>query len=192
MFSLCCVPRRFSSLSKNLRKGTNGRPFCCYLPEASQKWSFFFFSSTVCFSFQLYCGCFHRQKRCGVMFVEGLQACSSSLWLKNVKSICGAVMEADKVNVTDTSPTLDAGVSNGNLKHQQQYTSNFTHLTCKIWLPVSAFSGQVAVVVRCQHLAFKSCAILYTLASIFHNLDNNMDHIWLFIFATRFSVVILI
>lgn len=82
-----CVPRNISSLNKILRKGTNGRPFCSYLPPGTgqaqsriqEKWTFS--SSTVCFTFQLYCGCFHRQKQCGIMFVEGPRACSSSLWV---------------------------------------------------------------------------------------------------------------
>lgn len=106
--------------------------------------------------------------------------------------MCVAVMEADKANVTDKSQTLNARVPNDNLKHEQQYTSNFINLTCKIWFPVSAFSGRGAMIVRRQHLAFKNCVLLYILTSIFHNLDNNMYHIWLFIFATRFSLVILI
>lgn len=106
--------------------------------------------------------------------------------------MCVAVMEADKVNVTDRSQTLNARVPNDNLKHKQQYTSNFINLTCKIWFPVSAFSGQGAMIVRRQHLAFKNCVLLYILTSIFHNLDNNMYRIWLFIFATQFSLVILI
>lgn len=115
----------------------------------------------------------------------GFQASPSCF--RKVQSICVAVMEADKVNVTDKSQTLNARVPNDNLQHVQQYTSNFTQLTCKIWFPVSAFSGRGAVIVRYQHLAIKSCVPLYILTSIFHNLDNNMYHIWLFIFATRFS-----
>lgn len=47
----------------------------------------------------------------------GFHASPSSF--KNVKSICVAVMEADKVNVTDKSQTLNARVPNNNLKHEQ-------------------------------------------------------------------------
>lgn len=120
----------------------------------------------------------------------GFHASPSSF--KNVQSICVAVMAADKVNVTDKRQTLNARVPNNNLKRVQQHTSNFIHLTCKIWFPVSAFSGRGAVIVRHQHLALKSCVLLYILTSIFHNLDNNVYHIWLFIFAARFSSVVLI
>lgn len=120
----------------------------------------------------------------------GFQASPSSF--TNVKSICVAVMEADKVNVKDKSQTLNARVPNDNLQHEQQYSSNFILLTCKIRFSVSAFSGGGAVIVRRQRLAFKSCVLLYILTSIIHNLDNNMFHIWLFIVATRFSFVILI
>lgn len=69
----------------------------------------------------------------------GLHASPS--FFKNVKSICVAVLEADKVNVTDKSQTLNSKVLSDNLKHEQQYTTNFIHLTCKIWFPVPAFSG---------------------------------------------------
>lgn len=62
----------------------------------------------------------------------------------------------------------------------------------QIWFPVSAFSGRGAAIVRRQHLAFKCCVLLYIRTSIFHNLDNNIYHIWLFIFAKWFSLVILI
>lgn len=120
----------------------------------------------------------------------GFHASPSSF--KNVQSICVAVMAADKVNVTDKRQTLNARVPNNNLKRVQQHTSNFIHLTCKIGFPVSAFSGRGAVIVRHQHLALKSCVLLYILRSIFHNLDNNVYHIWLFIFAAQFSSVVLI
>lgn len=60
----------------------------------------------------------------------GLHASPSSY--KRAKSICVAVTEAHKVNVTDRSRTLSARVPDGNLKRDQQYTSNLNHLTCKI------------------------------------------------------------
>lgn len=60
----------------------------------------------------------------------GLHASPSSY--KRAKSICVAVAEADKVNVTDRSRTLNARVPDGNLKRNQQYTSNFNHMTCKM------------------------------------------------------------
>lgn len=151
--ALCvqCVPRNISSLNKILRKGTNGRPFCRYLPPGTgqaqsriqEKWSFS--SSTVCFTFQLYCGCFHRQNSVvsclsralgPALHHFGLHASPSSF--KRAKSICVAVTEADKVNVTDRSRTLNARVLEGNRKRDQQYTSNFNHLTCKIGFPVCA------------------------------------------------------
>lgn len=66
----------------------------------------------------------------------GLHASPSSF--KRAKSICVAVTEADKVNVTDRSRTLNARVPDGNFKRDQQYTSNCNHLTCKIGFPVCA------------------------------------------------------
>lgn len=53
-------------------------------------------------------------------------------------------MEADKVNVTDRSRTLNARGPDGKLKRDNQYTSNFNNLTYKIGFPVCAFSGQGA------------------------------------------------
>lgn len=66
----------------------------------------------------------------------GLHASPSSF--KRAKSICVAVTEADKVNVTDRSRTLNARAPDGNLKRDQQYTINFNHMTCKIGFPVCA------------------------------------------------------
>lgn len=66
----------------------------------------------------------------------GLHASPSSF--KRAKPICVAVTEAHKVNMTDRSRALNARVPDGNLKHDQQYTSNFNHLTCKIGFPVLA------------------------------------------------------
>lgn len=66
----------------------------------------------------------------------GFHASPSSF--KRAKSICVAVTEAHKVNVTDRSRTLNARVPDGNLKRNRQYTTNFNHLTCKIGFPVCA------------------------------------------------------
>lgn len=57
---------------------------------------------------------------------------------KRAKSICVPVTEAGKVNVTDRSRTLNARAPDGNLKRDQQYISNFNHMTCKIGFPVCA------------------------------------------------------
>lgn len=72
--------------------------------------------STVCFTFQLYCGCFYRQKQRGIMFVEGPWACSSSLWAPRLPLL----LPTCKINLwrcDGSCRTLNARVLDGNFNH---------------------------------------------------------------------------